>query len=147
MIVSGAQWKDSAMCILYLFSPKLPSHPSCCITLSRVLCAIQQVLLVIHFKYSSVYMSIPNFLTIPSPHSPLCWLSFQLWHVCTPATVPFRDNIYIYMMLPDCFEIPSIWDQIVKVNKARSTLDQKIYIFLWFPRVCDYKSEHCYFKQ
>ena len=24
--------------------------------------------LVIHFKYSSVYMSTPNFLTIPSPH-------------------------------------------------------------------------------
>ena len=24
--------------------------------------------LVIHFKYSSVYMLIPNFLTIPSPH-------------------------------------------------------------------------------
>ena len=27
-------------------------------------------LLVIHFKYSSVYMSIPNYLTISSPHHP-----------------------------------------------------------------------------
>ena len=33
-------------------------------------------LLVIHFKYSSVYMSIPNSLTIPSPHpSPLVTIS------------------------------------------------------------------------
>ena len=29
-------------------------------------------LLVSHFKYSSVYMSIPNSLTVPSPNLPLC---------------------------------------------------------------------------
>ena len=29
---------------MYPFSPKLPSHPGCCITLSRVPCAVQQVL-------------------------------------------------------------------------------------------------------
>ena len=37
---------------MYPFSPKLPSHPGCHITLSRVFCTIQKVLLVIHFKYS-----------------------------------------------------------------------------------------------
>ena len=45
---------------LYLFSPKPPSHPACHITLSRVPCTIQSVLLVIHVKYSSVDMSIPG---------------------------------------------------------------------------------------
>ena len=46
---------------MYPFSPKLPSHPGCHIALSRVACALQQVL-VIHLKYSSAYM------TIPAPH-------------------------------------------------------------------------------
>ena len=49
---------------MYPFSPKFPSLPGCHITLSRVPCAIQ---LVIHVKYSSAYLSIPNSLTIPSP--------------------------------------------------------------------------------
>ena len=37
MIVLGEQQRDRVM---YPFSPKLPSHPDCCITLSRVPCAI-----------------------------------------------------------------------------------------------------------
>ena len=54
---------------MYPFSSKLPSHPGCHITLSRVPSAYNSFLLVIHFKYSSVYMSIPSSLTIPSPHT------------------------------------------------------------------------------
>lgn len=54
------------------FSPKLPSRPGCpvTVTLSRVPCAIYTVgsLLVISLRYSSVYMSILNSLTSPSPH-------------------------------------------------------------------------------
>ena len=42
----------------FTFSPKLPSHRGCHITLSRVPCAIHTSLLVICFKYSSVYTSI-----------------------------------------------------------------------------------------
>ena len=52
---------------MYPFSPKLPSHPGCHITLSRVRCVYSMSLLVIHFKYSSVCMSIPNSLNSPSP--------------------------------------------------------------------------------
>ena len=40
---------------MYPFSPKLPSHLGCHRALSRVACAVQQM--VIHFKYSSVYLS------------------------------------------------------------------------------------------
>ena len=65
---------------MYPFSIKLPPpHPSpgCHMTLSRVHCAIQQNLLVIHFKYSNEYMSVPNSLTIPSSHSsPMATISF-----------------------------------------------------------------------
>ena len=64
MIVSAEQWRDSAIHICIL--SQTPLHPSYYITLSRVPCAIQ--FLVIHFKYSSMYMSIPNALTSPIPH-------------------------------------------------------------------------------
>ena len=40
---------------MYPFSPEHPSHPDCHITVSRIPC---RSLLVNHFKYSSVYMSI-----------------------------------------------------------------------------------------
>ena len=45
---------------MYLSSPKLPSHPGCHITELHVLYC--RSLLVIHFKYSSVYMSILSML-------------------------------------------------------------------------------------
>ena len=67
VLVSGDQWRDSV--IYTQFSPKFHSHPGCHITLSRVPSAYNSFLLVIHFKYSSVYMSIPNSLTILSPHT------------------------------------------------------------------------------
>ena len=55
---------------IHPFSPKLPSDLGCHITLSRVPCAMQQDLVGYpYFKYGSVCMSIPNFLTVPSPHS------------------------------------------------------------------------------
>ena len=40
---------------IYSFSPKLPSHKGCHITLSRVPCTVQKVLSGYPFKYSSVY--------------------------------------------------------------------------------------------
>ena len=62
---------------MYPFSPKLPSHPGCHITLSRVPCVHSMCFLVIYFKYSSVCMSIPNSLTTPSPY-PTGILSYYL---------------------------------------------------------------------
>ena len=57
---------------MYSILPQNPSHPGCRVTLNRVQCAICGTLLVMHFKHSTVYMSIPNSLTIPSLHpSPL----------------------------------------------------------------------------
>ena len=42
LIVSGEQQRDSAVSIYtFPFSPRLPSHPGCLITLNRVPCAIQ----------------------------------------------------------------------------------------------------------
>ena len=55
---------------IYPFSPKLPSHPCCHVTLSRIFHVLySRSLLVSHFKYSSVYMLISNILPIPFPHS------------------------------------------------------------------------------
>ena len=48
---------------MYPSSPKLPSHLGCHITLSRV-CYTLGPCWVIHFKNSSVYTSIPNWLCV-----------------------------------------------------------------------------------
>ena len=50
---------------MYPFSLKPCSYPCCLITELRVL--YNKSLLVIHFKYSSVYMTFLNSLTAPSP--------------------------------------------------------------------------------
>ena len=54
----------------YPFSPKLPSRPGCHIPLSRVPVLQSRPPLVNYFKYSTVYTTIPNSLTIPSPIHP-----------------------------------------------------------------------------
>ena len=64
------------------FSLELPSHPGCHITLSRDPCAVGRSLLVMHFKYHNVYLSIPSSLTSLSPHpSPYnhkgIWTNFE----------------------------------------------------------------------
>ena len=53
---------------MYLFFFKFFSQLGCTRILSRVPWAINRSLLVIYFKHSSVYMSIPNSLTIPPLH-------------------------------------------------------------------------------
>ena len=61
--VSGVWGRDSDIHRHVSFLPQPPSHPGCHIMLSRVPCAIYaKFMLVIHFKYSSVYMSISNSL-------------------------------------------------------------------------------------
>ena len=46
------------------FAPKLPSHPACHIHWMEFHVPYSRSLSVIHYEYSSVYMSIPNSLTI-----------------------------------------------------------------------------------
>ena len=78
VIVSGEQWRNSAICIHISILPLIPLCPGWHITLSRVPCVYNKFLLVICFKYSIVYMTFPKSLTIPSPWQPwVCFLS--LW--------------------------------------------------------------------
>ena len=79
VIVPGGQQRDSAIHIHASILSKTPSHPGYHITQSRVPCAVQQVIvgyafyfifLVMHFKYSSVYMSIQNSLSLLSTLPP-----------------------------------------------------------------------------
>ena len=44
MIIAGKQLRDSSIHIHVSISPKLPSHPGLHVTLSRVPCAVQEVL-------------------------------------------------------------------------------------------------------
>ena len=53
---------------MYPFFPKPSSHPGCHITLKEFHVLYSRSLLVFHFDYSSVYMSIQNSLTIHSPY-------------------------------------------------------------------------------
>ena len=88
VVVSSEQQRDSAIHIHVSILPKtsLPSRLSHNTEPSSML--YNRSLLVIHFKYSSVSMSIPNSLTVPSPSSfPLITVSsfsksvslFVLW--------------------------------------------------------------------
>ena len=69
VVVSSEQQRDSAIHIHVSILPKtsLPSRLPHNTELSSML--YNRSLLVIHFKYSSVSMSIPNSLTIPSPRA------------------------------------------------------------------------------
>ena len=57
-IVSGEHQRNSVIHTHDPFSPKPLSHPGCHITLSNFPVLYSRSLLVIHLKYSSVYMSI-----------------------------------------------------------------------------------------
>ena len=66
---------------MYPFPSTLLSHPGCHITLSSVLVQYSRSLLDIHFKYSTRYTSIPNFLAVPPRWQPeirflSLWVSF-----------------------------------------------------------------------
>ena len=71
------------------WASELPSHPGYHKTLSRVSVLSSRYLLVIHFKYSSVYMTIPNSLTIfsllpsltVSVNKFICIFSFWIPHI------------------------------------------------------------------
>ena len=68
VIISGEQYRGSALLIYVAILPQTPFP-------SRLPHSIEQgfhvlhtrSLMVIHFKYSSLYMSVPNSLTTPSP--------------------------------------------------------------------------------
>ena len=69
VLVSCEQERDSAIHIHVSILPQIPLP-------SRLLCDIEQSSVcctVVHFTCSSVYMSIPNFLTIPFHPRPSAW--------------------------------------------------------------------------
>ena len=65
---------------MYLFSPKHP-YPGWCTALSRFHVLYNMFLLVIHYKYSSVYMTLPKSLTVPSSSVFL----YVFWPRCSSA--------------------------------------------------------------
>ena len=77
VLASGVS-KVNQLYIYPLFLKKFFSHIGHCRILSRVLC-IQQVLLVIYFIDSSVFMSIPDFLCGPVVSSDCPGHSFDPW--------------------------------------------------------------------
>ena len=68
MVVSGKEQRRSVIHThVFILSPT-PSHQGWHITWVELHVLYSRSLLVIHFKYSSVYMTFPNSLTIPSSH-------------------------------------------------------------------------------
>ena len=67
MIVSGGQQRGSAIGMHVSILPQTLLPSSLPHNIEQSSWVHGRSLLVIHFKYSSVYMSIPNTLTIPSP--------------------------------------------------------------------------------
>ena len=89
---------------MYPFSPKLPSQPGCHKHWADFPMLYSRTLLVIRFKYSSVYMSIPNSLTNPSPTSPPDNHKFMNKQTLNPGA---RDWIFVsprflcWILMPD----------------------------------------------
>ena len=103
------------------FSPILPSHPGCHITLSGIPCALSRSLLVVHFKYSSVYMSVPNPLTI----------------LYTQNRIDFYQMIFFCVDWYDCvnmcfFQFVSMWVTLILNIELRSF----VIIFMYWSIVC-----------
>ena len=90
-MVSGGQQSNSAVHVRVFTSPKTLSHPGCHITLSRVPCRKlhSRSQLVILSKYSNLYMSVSNSLTIPHPHFPESFLII---------TVTYPDNYLLQVL-------------------------------------------------
>ena len=72
----------------YPFSSKPCSHPGFHINWAEFHVLYNRSLLDNHFKYSNVYMPIPNYLTILLPHLP----------PLPSATIKIRIFIYIYLL-------------------------------------------------
>ena len=72
LIVSGEQQKDSAIHTHIHSPPDSPSIQATTQHWAEFHMLYSRSLLVIHFKYISVYMLIPNSLIIPSTHPPTC---------------------------------------------------------------------------
>ena len=71
VIVSSEEWKDSVIQIHASISPQTPaSLQAAAERWAEFPVLYSRSLLVIHFKYSTVCMSVPNFLTVPSFYSP-----------------------------------------------------------------------------
>ena len=88
----------------------LPSRLPCNTEQSstRCPCWYSMSLLVIHLKYSSVYMSIPNSLTIPSPYpSPLVTIS--LFSKSVSLLKPVLFSPFIVQGLPGLVIISTAW--------------------------------------
>ena len=64
VLISSIQLTDSVIHIMYFYFFKFFSHLGYCRVLSTVLVLYSRSLLVIYFKYSSLYMSIPNYQSI-----------------------------------------------------------------------------------
>ena len=69
---------------MYLFFFKLFSQLDCCRILSKVSCVKQQL----PVKNSSVYTSIPNSLTIPSPNTPPPRNNKFILKACESISIP-----------------------------------------------------------
>ena len=70
---------------VYPFSPGLPSHPGCHMTLSRVPVLYSRSLSVFRFKYSSVYMLILNY-------------PFPLFFLIPPSVSSFCKSVSLFLI-------------------------------------------------
>ena len=84
-------------------SPQLPSHPGCHIHWAEFPVIPSRSLLVNHFKYSSVYMSIPNSLTafpcLLCPWQPWYWRLPSQWDKCKDYSTPVFSVLPVWVFM------------------------------------------------
>ena len=111
VLASGVS-KVNQLYIYPLFLKKFFSHIGHCRILSRVLC-IQQVLLVIYFTDSSVFMSIPDFLRGLVVSSDCPGHSFDPWwesFMCLAAWPKKKKKVFELWLVDKGKEVPGRGD-------------------------------------
>ena len=136
VILSGEQQRDSAIHIhvSILPQPQLPFIQAATYHWAELHMLYSRSLLVIHFKYSSGYKSIPNSLTIPSPYpSPwqtqvhsLCVYIFLLSFLLENHLGKKQESLWFLMWKRNLMKVASkkllvcsrLWDRSVEESRV-----------------------------
>ena len=114
---------------IHPFSRKLPSHPCCHVTSSRVSHVLHsRSFLISHFKCSSVHMLISNSLPVPFSH-PSCLVtvsSFSKSALLSPCFLPHIVSLHLYQ---------SLWDVLAYLSFSKGRFDCLL-MYFWLLCSC-----------
>ena len=142
MLISTVQWSESAICIHISPLFWIPSHLGHHRALSRVPCAIQQVLIsYLFYTYQCIYVSpnLPIHLTPPfPPWCPyVCSLHLCLFLPCKQVHLYHFSRFHIYVLIYSiCFSLSDLLHSVLTVTRSTMSLQMTQFCsFLWLSNI------------